>query len=106
MLETLNRLYDTITKRKSAGEETSYVASLFARGNKKIAQKVGEEATEVVLAASGGKKEDIIYESADLLFHLLVLWSAYGVTPGDIAAELERREGTSGLEEKAARQKK
>lgn len=103
MPEIIKRLYDTILKRKNAPKESSYVASLFAKGHKKIAQKIGEEATEVVLASSSGDKQEIIYESADLIFHLLVLWTAYGITPEDVAAELERREGTSGIEEKAKR---
>lgn len=99
----LTRLYETLLSRKSADPKSSYVASLFSKGNKKIAQKVGEEATEVVLASAGSDKKEIISESADLLFHLMVLWAAHGVTPDDVAAELERREGTSGHDEKAQR---
>lgn len=105
MMTVLNRLYETINERKKADKASSYVASLFAKGTKKIAQKIGEEATEVVLASSGENKQEIICESADLLFHLMVLWSAHGVTPEDVATELARREGTSGLEEKAQRTK-
>lgn len=105
MLTVLNRLYQTITERKGADPKSSYVASLFAKGPKKIAQKVGEEATEVVLAAAGGDSREIISESADLLFHLSILWAAHGVTPEDIAAELSSREGMSGIEEKKQRAK-
>ena len=105
MLNVLNRLYQTITERKNADPQSSYVASLFAKGPKKIAQKVGEESTEVVLAAAGGNKQEIISESADLLFHLCVLWAAHGVSPEDIGAELLAREGTSGIEEKRQRAK-
>ncbi|HEU5046339.1 MAG TPA: phosphoribosyl-ATP diphosphatase [Rickettsiales bacterium] len=105
MLTVLNRLYQTISERKGADPQSSYAASLFAKGSKKIAQKVGEEATEVVLAAAGGDQHEIISESADLLFHLSVLWAQHGVTPEDVAAELSAREGTSGIEEKKQRAK-
>lgn len=104
-MEIIKRLYDTILKRKAADKESSYVATLFAKGHKKIAQKIGEEATEVVIASGGENRQEIVSESADLLFHLLVLWAAHGVTPEDVTAELERREGTSGIEEKAKRNK-
>jgi phosphoribosyl-ATP pyrophosphohydrolase len=103
MLSVLNRIYDTILGRRSADAKSSYVASLFAKGPKKMAQKIGEEATEVVLAASGGKAVEIVSESADLLFHLLVLWAAHGITPDDVATELAKREGISGIDEKAQR---
>ncbi len=103
MITILSRLYETILTRKGGDPTSSYVASLFAKGNLKIAQKVGEEATETVLAAAGGNKQEIISESADLLFHLLVLWAEHNITPAEIAAELEKREGKSGIEEKAQR---
>jgi phosphoribosyl-ATP pyrophosphohydrolase len=99
----ITQLFDTVRARKNAKPDASYVASLFAKGKKKIAQKVGEEATETVLASAGGDKKEIINESADLLFHLTVLWAAHDITPEDVAAELKRREGISGLEEKNAR---
>jgi phosphoribosyl-ATP pyrophosphohydrolase len=102
---TLQRIYDTILQRRNADSESSYVASLFAKGHKKIAQKIGEEATEVVLAASGGERREIISESADLLFHLMVLWAAHGIAPDNVAAELSAREGMSGIDEKAQRKK-
>lgn len=96
-------LYKTILSRRGADPATSYVASLFDKGNGKIAQKVGEEAVETVLASAGGNRQEIINESADLLFHLLVLLAAHEVTPEEIFKELERREGTSGIEEKKSR---
>jgi phosphoribosyl-ATP pyrophosphohydrolase len=99
----LDRLYVTILARRDADPATSYVANLSAKGRAKIAQKVGEEATETVIAALGGDPGQLVAESADLLFHLTLLWADAGVTPADVAAELERREGTSGLAEKASR---
>lgn len=96
-------LYATILARRAADPATSYVAALTAKGRAKIAQKVGEEAVETVIAATAADKPALIAESADLLFHLLVLWADAGVTPDDVAAELQRREGVSGLDEKAAR---
>ncbi len=105
MIDVINRIYQTIVARKNANPQSSYVASLFARGNKKIAQKIGEEATEVVLASAGGDRKEIIHESADLVFHLMALWVTYGITPDEIGAELVRREGVPGLEEKAKRVK-
>lgn len=99
----IQQLFDTVCARKDANPDASYVASLFAKGNKKIAQKVGEEATETVLASAGGDRKEIVAESADLLFHLTVLWAAHGITPQDIATELKRREGVSGIEEKKSR---
>ena len=100
----LAKLYATIKDRKNADPGTSYVASLFAKGRSKIAQKVGEEATETVIAASGGKPQEVVRESADLLFHLMVLWADCGIAPEDVLGELKRREGMSGLEEKMSRQ--
>ena len=101
--DTLARLEATIAERMTASPETSYVAKLYSRGTSKIAQKVGEEATEVVIAAMTGVSEELVGESADLIFHLLVLLQAQGVTLDDVLAELDRREGLSGLEEKASR---
>ena len=100
---TIARLRDVIESRRGADPDTSYVARLFSRGTRKLAQKVGEEAVETALAAVGEKREEVISESADLLFHLLVLWAATGVKPEDVAAELARREGLSGIEEKKNR---
>jgi phosphoribosyl-ATP pyrophosphohydrolase len=102
---TLDRLWQIIQSRRSADPETSYTARLFARGRAKIAQKLGEEAVEAVIEGIGDDPAALVGESADLLYHLLVLWAAAGVSPADIAAELSRRENTSGLKEKRARMK-
>ena len=102
-MEILNKLYEIIISRKNAAPDSSYSASLFAKGNKKIAQKFGEEATETVIAAISGDKKEIISESADLLFHWLVLLAQNGVSLAEISQELERREGISGIDEKANR---
>ncbi len=102
---TLDRLHQVVAGRKGADPSGSYTAKLFARGRAKIAQKVGEEAVECALAAVQDDRAEIVKESADLLYHLLVLWADAGIDPEEIYAELERREGTSGLAEKAARPK-
>jgi len=102
-LATLARLEAVIAERRAADPSTSYVAKLSARGTAKIAQKLGEEAVEAVIAAMADDREGLIGESADLLFHLLVLLADKGVALSDVAAELERREGVSGIVEKAAR---
>lgn len=101
--DQLAALYATVLARRSADPSASYVAKLTARGRAKIAQKVGEEGLETALAAVGEGREQVIAESADLLFHLAVLWADCAITPDDVMAELARREGTSGLAEKAAR---
>ncbi|KAA5603871.1 phosphoribosyl-ATP diphosphatase [Roseospira marina] len=100
VLDHLNRV---VVGRKGADPDTSYTAKLFAKGPKKITQKVGEEATEVVIAALVEGPEAVVTESADLLYHLSVLWAQTGVAPDQVWAELARRFGTSGLEEKASR---
>ena len=87
----LNELYCIIKDRKNLEPEESYVAKLFAKGRKKIAQKVGEEAVEVVIDAVDNKKDATILESADLVFHLLALWVSMGITPQDVFEELSRR---------------
>ena len=102
---TLDRLWQIIQSRRGADPETSYTARLFARGRAKIAQKLGEEAVEAIIEGIGDDRAALVSESADLLYHLLVLWAAAGVSPVDVAAELERRENTSGLKEKRARTK-
>jgi len=99
----LDRLWQVIQSRRGADPESSYTARLFARGRAKIAQKLGEEAIETVIEGVGDNPAALVGESADLLYHLLVLWAAAGISPADVAAELVRREGTSGLEEKRAR---
>ncbi|MEM6266831.1 MAG: phosphoribosyl-ATP diphosphatase [Pseudomonadota bacterium] len=102
-MSTLQRLEATIAARMSAQAETSYVASLNAKGIAAVAQKLGEEATEAVIAAVSGSANEVVSESADLLFHLLVLLRAKGLSFDDVIAELERREGVSGIAEKASR---
>jgi phosphoribosyl-ATP pyrophosphohydrolase len=102
-MNTLERLEQTIAARRAAAPDTSYVAMLNAKGVPKMAQKLGEEATEAVIAAISGSHEELVSESADLLFHLLVLLGAKGVLLEQVLAELDRREGLSGLEEKASR---
>lgn len=103
--DILARLFETISSRKGADPDTSYTAKLLAGGSKKIGKKIGEEAAEVVIAALSEGPEALTRESADLLYHLLALWAANGITPDDVYAELARREGTSGIAEKAGRQK-
>lgn len=102
-MDALTRLEATVTQRLAADPGSSYVASLKAKGLPAIARKLGEEATEAVVAALAGSDEELIAEAADLLFHLIVLLAAKGIPLEQIMAELERREGTSGLEEKAGR---
>ena len=103
--DVLERLYAVIESRKGGDPAASYTAKLLAEGKPKIAKKLGEEATETVIAATAGTPAEVARESADLLYHLLVLWAAAGVKPADVWSELARREGTSGLAEKAARTK-
>jgi phosphoribosyl-ATP pyrophosphohydrolase len=103
MADTLTQLEATIASRRTADPASSYVAALFAKGTPKIAQKLGEEAVETVIAALGGDPAAIAGEAADLLFHLLVLLDATSVPLASVLAELERREGISGIAEKASR---
>jgi phosphoribosyl-ATP pyrophosphohydrolase len=100
----IDRLFATIAARKAGGDaEQSYTAKLLSQGVEKCAKKFGEEAVETVLAAVSGDKKHLAAESADALYHLLVLWAAAGITPDDVYAALKAREGQSGLAEKAAR---
>jgi phosphoribosyl-ATP pyrophosphohydrolase len=99
----IDRRLEKVTSRKGGDAAASYTAKLFARGTGKIAQKLGEEAVETVIAAVAKDRAGTIGESADLIYHLLVLWADAGIRPEDVLAELERREGTSGIAEKAAR---
>lgn len=101
--DILQAVYQVIQERKGASADTSYTASLLQKGIDKILKKLGEEATEVVIAGKGGKREEIVYETADLFFHTLVLLGYYDIDPEDIYAELRRRFGTSGISEKASR---
>ena len=103
--EVLERLFLTIESRRGADPQTSYTAKLFSKGTQRIAQKVGEEAVETVIAAVAKDKEHVISESADLLYHLCVLWADAGVRPADVFQTLEKREGVSGIAEKNARPK-
>ena len=103
MPDTLNQLAEVLEQRKQQSPEQSYVASLYAKGLDSILKKVGEEATEVVIAAKGGDKQQIIYETADLWFHCLVLLAQQELHPNDVLQELQRRFGLSGLQEKAQR---
>jgi phosphoribosyl-ATP pyrophosphohydrolase len=105
MNDVLNRLADLLEQRKNADPATSYVAKLYAKGMDSILKKVGEEATETVLAAKGGNKEEIIYETADLWFHTLIMLAKAGLKPQDVLDELARREGLSGIAEKERRAK-
>lgn len=102
-MDTLSRLAVTITARRTADPETSWVAKLNQRGLPVIARKLGEEAIETVIAALTGSREELIGEAADTLFHLLVLLDAKGVSLDEVLAELEHREGRSGIAEKAGR---
>lgn len=103
MNDTLNRLAELLEQRKSADPQTSYVAKLYAKGMDSILKKVGEEATETIIAAKNGDKEHLIYETADLWFHTLVMLAQAGLKPQDVLDELARREGLSGIAEKASR---
>src|SRR5471032_1571115 len=103
MSDTLNKLFATIASRRGGDTDKSYTAKLLAAGEEKCARKFGEEATETVIAAIQQDKAELAKESADVLYHLAVLWAASGITPEDVYAVLKSREGMSGLEEKAAR---
>ncbi len=102
-MDTLARLEQVIASRKGGDPDASYVARLHAKGLGKIAQKLGEEAVEAVIAAMAGDRKELVGEAADLLFHLLVLLDAQGVPLAEVLAELDRREGVSGIDEKASR---
>ena len=101
--DTLDRLAATIAARKGADPASSYTAKLLSEGPERCAKKFGEEAVETVIAAVSGDRDAVASESADLIYHWLVLLAATGVSPGAVAAKLEAREGRSGLEEKASR---
>ncbi|CAN8066915.1 unnamed protein product [Agarophyton chilense] len=99
----IEKLYDTVHGRKGADPSSSWTAKLFSKGRQKISQKVGEEGVEVAIEGSAGNTTGVVKESADLLYHLMVLWSDVGVKPIDVWSELASREGTSGIAEKASR---
>jgi len=102
----LDRLYLVIDSRKGADPDTSYTARLFSRGRQQIAKKLGEEAVEALIEGIRGDKGKLVGESADMLYHLLTLWAATGVKPKAVWSELARREGLSGIAEKASRSQK
>ena len=106
LYETLERIAATIESRKGGDAATSYVARLLAGEEDALLKKIGEEATETVLAAKSGDRLHLVRETADLWFHCMVLLGRHGLGPGDVLAELHRREGIPGLDEKAARKKK
>ena len=104
--DTLARLAQVIEARRGGDPDKSYVARLFSKGGDAILKKIGEEATETVMAGKDGDPAKIVYEVADLWFHSMLLLAQFGLTPADVLAELRRREGQSGLEEFAARKMK
>lgn len=103
--DILQRLTEIIAARRDAAAETSYVAQLFSKGEDAMLKKIGEEATELLLAAKSGDKSHLIYETADLWFHCMILLAQHGVSADDVLQELARREGVSGHTEKASRSK-
>lgn len=102
----LDRLWNVIESRRAADPDISHSARLLSRGTAKVAQKFGEEAVECVIEATLGNPEGVVGESADVLYHLLVMWVDAGIRPEDVWAELQRREGVSGIAEKASRARK
>lgn len=105
MSDVLNRLAEVLEARKNADPESSYVAGLYKKGLDGILKKVGEEAAETIIAAKSGDPKQVIYETADLWFHTLVMLAQQGLKPDDVLAELDRRFGLSGLDEKSSRDK-
>ena len=106
LYQTLERIASVIESRKGGDAEKSYVARLLAADEDAVLKKIGEEATETVLAAKSGDRLHLVRETADLWFHSMILLARHGLGPGDVLAELQRREGIPGLDEKAARKKK
>ena len=105
LYETLERIAATIDERKDADPAKSYVAQLFAKGDDAMLKKIGEEATETVLAAKSGDRLHLVRETADLWFHCMIVLARHGLGPADVLAEMHRREGISGIDEKAKRKK-
>ena len=103
LAETLERIAAIIEERRGSDVEKSYVAKLLTLGEDAVLKKIGEEATETILAAKSGDRLHLVRETADLWFHCMILLARHGLGPGDVLAELHRREGISGLDEKAAR---
>ncbi|MDR2188373.1 MAG: phosphoribosyl-ATP diphosphatase [Azonexus sp.] len=104
--DILHRISDTLASRRNADPGTSYTAKLFAEGPDSILKKIGEESAELIMAAKDGKKLNIVWESTDVIYHILVLLAFYGLSIEDVSQEMRRREGISGIAEKAARGKK
>ena len=104
-LDVLQRLTEMLEARKQASPESSYIAKLFSKGEDAILKKVGEEATEVILASKTGDKSHLVYETADLWFHCMVLLAQHGLKAEDVLSELARREGLSGIVEKESRKR-
>jgi phosphoribosyl-ATP pyrophosphohydrolase len=105
LYETLERIAAMIEERKHGDVKTSYVARLLSQGEDALLKKIGEEATETVLAAKSGDRLHLVRETADLWFHCMIVLARHGLGPGDVLAEMHRREGISGIDEKAARKK-
>jgi len=105
MSDIFQQLSTVLKDRKKADPSSSYVSSLYAKGINEILKKIGEESAETIIAAKDGKREEVIYETADLWFHTMVMLVEKGIEPAEVLNELERRFGLSGLEEKAARKK-
>ncbi len=101
--DILHRLSETLASRRHADPETSYTAKLFAHGPDSILKKIGEESAELIMAAKDGKRLNIVRESADLVYHILVLLAFYGMSIEDVSQEMRRREGISGIDEKKSR---
>ncbi len=106
LFETLQRIAAVIESRKGGDADKSYVSGLLSKDEDALLKKIGEEATETVLAAKGGDRLHLVRETADLWFHCMILLARHGLGPADVLAELQRREGIPGLDEKAARKKK
>jgi len=104
--DVLERIAASIEQRKKADPQKSYVAGLFAKGDDAMLKKIGEEATETVIAAKSGDKLQLVHETTDLWFHCMIVLARHGLGPQDVLAELQRREGISGIDEKAARKKR
>ena len=104
--DMLHRLSETLISRRNADPETSYTAQLFANGPDSILKKIGEECAELIMAAKDGKRLNIVWESTDVIYHVMVLLAFYGLSIEDVVQEMRRREGISGIDEKAARSAK
>lgn len=102
--DILHRLSDTLASRRNADPETSYTAQLFAKGPDAILKKIGEECAELIMAGKEGKRLNIVWESTDVIYHVLVLLAFYGLGIEDVSQEMRRREGISGIDEKKARE--